>query len=305
MVIEVKTNADPHAVLNQLYASSRLQESYSANMMAIVDGRPVLMTLPPHAPCSRGAPRARIERRRARAEKRSPGPHPRGLVLAQQRIDDVVAAGKASRSRDHFESVLRGEETIAGIAPFSFSEAQAKSIAERRLYQLSQIDVEKVEQEHADVRATILDLEDILAKRERRLHIMLSELDALVEWHGDDRRSEIDPMPLSMDREDLIEERAIVITLSQDDTCATCPWTTSAFRTAAGRASRASRPRDTPMQIITCFSKDRLLIFTDQGRVYGLKRGKSPVVRGRLEVATSGISSRACVRRNASSESSR
>ena len=55
VVIEVKTNADPHAVLNQLYASSRLQESYSANMMAIVDGRPVLMTSP-HAPRSRGAP---------------------------------------------------------------------------------------------------------------------------------------------------------------------------------------------------------------------------------------------------------
>ena len=155
---------------------------------------------------------------------------------------------------------------------FSFSEAQAKSIAERRLYQLSQIDVEKVEQEHADVRATILDLEDILAKRERRLHIMLSELDALVERHGDDRRSEIDPMPLSMDREDLIEERAIVITLSQDGYVRHMPVDDFRVQNRGGKGLKGvtTKQEDTPMQIITCFSKDRLLIFTVQGRVFGL-----------------------------------
>ena len=126
---------------------------------------------------------------------------------------------------------------------------------------MSQIDVEKVEQEHADVRATILDLEDIL-QAQRRLHIML-ELDALVERHGDDRRSEIDPMPLSMDREDLIEERAIVITLSQDGYVRHMPVDDFAFRTAAGRASRASRrSKRTRRCKSSPVSKDRLLIFT-------------------------------------------
>lgn len=280
VVIEVKSNADPHAVLNQLYASSRLQESYSANMMAIVDGRPVLMTLP-HMLHVHVAHREQVIERRAahELEKAQARAHIlEGLVIAQQRIDDVVAAGKASRSRDHFETVLRGEETIAGISAFSFSEAQAKSIAERRLYQLSQIDVEKVEQEHADVKATILDLEDILAKRERRLSIMLGELDALVDRHGDDRRSEIDPMPLSMDREDLIEERAIVITLSQDGYVRHMPVDDFRVQNRGGKGLKGvtTKHEDTPMQIITCFSKDRLLIFTDQGRVYGLKAWEVP-----------------------------
>ena len=78
VVIEVKTNADPHAVLNQLYASSRLQESYSANMMAIVDGRPVLMTLP-HMLHVHVAHREQVIERRAAHELEKPGPGPTSL----------------------------------------------------------------------------------------------------------------------------------------------------------------------------------------------------------------------------------
>ena len=94
----VKNNADPHAVLNQLYASSRLQESYSANMMAIVDGRPVLMTLP-HMLHVHVAHREQVIERRAahELEKARARAHIlEGLVLAQQRIDDVVAAACAA-----------------------------------------------------------------------------------------------------------------------------------------------------------------------------------------------------------------
>ena len=280
VVIEVKSNADPHAVLNQLYASSRLQESYSSNMMAIVDGRPVLMTLPRMLDVHVSHRERVIERRtehelekaRARAHILD------GLVLAQQRIDDVIAAGRASASREHFEEVLRGEATIAGIAPFSFSDVQAKSIAERRLYQLSQLDVSKIEAEHAEVQATIADLEDILARRERRLNILLTELDEVVERHGDDRRTDIDPAPLSMDREDLIEEQAIVITLSEDDYIRHLPVESFKLQNRGGKGLKgvATKDEDTPQMVVTCFSKDRLLIFTNTGRVYGLKAWETP-----------------------------
>ena len=280
VVIEVKSNADPHAVLNQLYASSRLQESYSSNMMAIVDGRPVLMTLPRMLQVHVNHREHVIERRtthelekaRARAHILD------GLVLAQQRIDDVIAAGRASQSREHFEQVLRGDATMPGIDPFSFSEVQAKSIAERRLYQLSQLDVSKIEEEHAEVQATITDLEDILARRERRLHILLAELDELVERHGDPRRTEIDPTPLSMDREDLIEEQAIVLTLSEDDYIRHLPVESFKVQNRGGKGLKGvtTKDEDTPQMIVTCFSKDRLLIFTSLGRVYGLKAWETP-----------------------------
>ena len=219
VVIEVKNNADPHAVLNQLFKSSRLQESYSANMMGILDGRPVLLTLPVMLHTYVQHRESVIERRAiydlGKAEARA---HIlEGLVKAQDRIDDVIAVGKGSSSREQFESVLQGNEIFPGIEAFSFTEAQSKAIAERRLYQLSRLDVEKVQNEYDELQIKITDLKDIIASRSRRLDILLTEMDAMVEKHGDERRSHIDPMPLSMDREDLIEERAIVITLSEDN----------------------------------------------------------------------------------------
>ncbi|MDP6200555.1 MAG: DNA gyrase subunit A, partial [Candidatus Poseidonia sp.] len=205
VVIEVKNNADPHAVLNQLFKSSRLQESYSANMMGILDGRPVLLNLSTMIHTYVSHREAVIERRAAfDLDKAKARAHIlEGLVKAQDRIDDVVAVGKASSSREQFENVLRGDETMAGIDPFDFSEAQAKAIAERRLYQLSRLDVTKVQDEHEELKLVIADLEDVLASRPRRLTILKDELAELVDRHGDERRSFIDPMPLSMDREDL------------------------------------------------------------------------------------------------------
>ncbi len=281
VVIEVKNNADPHAVLNQLFKSSRLQESYSANMMGILDGRPVLLNLPTMIHTYVAHRETVVERRagfdlnkaKARAHILE------GLVKAQDRIDDVVAVGKASASRDQFEAVLRGDEAMPGIAPFDFSEAQAKAIAERRLYQLSQLDVSKVQGEHEELKLVIADLEDILASRPRRLSILKEELAELVDRHGDDRRSFIDPMPLSMDREDLIEERAIVITLSEDNYIRHTPVETFRTQNRGGRGLKGvtTKTEDTPQLITACFSKDRLLIFTDQGRVYGLKAWETPL----------------------------
>lgn len=281
VVIEVKNNADPHAVLNQLFKSSRLQESYSANMMGILDGRPVLLNLPTMLHTYVAHREAVIERRAVfDLEKAQARAHIlEGLVKAQDRIDDVVAVGKASSGREQFEAVLRGDETMAGIAPFDFSEPQAKAIAERRLYQLSRLDVTKVQDEYDELKLVIADLQDILASRPRRLAILKDELAELVDRHGDERRSFIDPMPLSMDREDLIEERAIVITLSEDNYIRHTPVETFRTQNRGGRGLKgvATKSEDTPQMITTCFSKDRLLIFTDQGRVYGLKAWETPL----------------------------
>ncbi len=281
VVIEVKNNADPHAVLNQLFKSSRLQESYSANMMGILDGRPVLLTLPVmlHTYVSH---RELIIERRAQFDlnKAQARAHIlEGLLIAQDRIDEIVSVGKASSSREQFEAVLQGNETMPGIAAFSFTEAQAKAIAERRLYQLSRLDVDKVQNEFQELQLRIADLQDIIASRTRRLSILLAELDEMVERHGDERRSTIDPMPLSMDREDLIEERAIAITLSEDNYIRHMPVEMFRVQNRGGKGLKgvATKNEDTPQLIVTCFSKDRLLIFTDKGRVYGLKAWETPL----------------------------
>ena len=123
---------------------------------------------------------------------------------------------------------------MAGIAPFDFSEPQAKAIAERRLYQLSRLDVTKFQDEYDELKLVVADLQDILASRPRRLYVLKDELAELVDRHGDERRSFIDPMPLSVDRKDLIdEERAIVITLSEDNYIRHTPVETFEPKTAA------------------------------------------------------------------------
>ena len=282
VLIEVKNNADPHAVLNQLFKSSRLQESYSANMMGILEGRPVLLTLPVILHTYVKHREDVIERRsQFELDKAEARAHVlEGLVKAQERIDDVVAVGKASKSREQFELVLQGkEQIIKGIELFGFTEPQSKAIAERRLYQLSQLDVNKVQNEFEDLKIKINDLTEIITSRKRRLEILVSELEEMVEKHSDERRSYIDPMPLSMDREDLIEERAIAITLSEDNYIRHSPVENFRLQNRGGKGLKGvtTKEEDTPKSIITCFSKDRLLIFTDQGRVYGLKAWETPL----------------------------
>ena len=280
VVIEVKNNADPNAVLNQLFKSSRLQESYSANMMGILDGRPVLLTLPVILHTYVEHRESVIERRAEfELEKAEARAHIlEGLVKAQDRIDDVIAVGKASSGRDQFESVLQGIEKFSGISKFDFTEPQAKAIAERRLYQLSRLDVEKVKNEYDELKIKIADLQDIISSRPRRLQILIEELDEMVEKHGDERRSSIDPMPLSMDREDLIEERAIVISLSEDNYIRHMPVESFRLQNRGGKGLKGvtTKDEDFPKSILTCFSKDRLLIFTNHGRVYGLRAWETP-----------------------------
>ena len=221
-----------------------------------------------------------------------------GLVKAQKRIDDVITVGKTSSSREQFEAVLQGKESMSGIAAFDFTEPQAKAIAERRLYQLSRLDVEKVENEYGELKIKIADLQDIISSRSRRLDILIHELNEMVEKHGDERRSDIDPMPLSMDREDLIEERAIVITLTNDNYIRHLPAESFRMQNRGGKGMKGvqTKNEDFPTTLLTCFSKDRLLIFTNrpaikkvkdkegnesevpyiEGRVYGLRAWETP-----------------------------
>ena len=281
VVIEVKNNADPHAILNQLYKSSRLQESYSANMMGILDGAPVQLDLSTILHTYVRHRESVIERRTQfdlnKAEARA---HIlEGLMAAQKRMTEIIEVGRNSDSRDQFETYLRGEEKYPKIKRFDFSQKQAKAIAERRLYQLTKLNVKEVEEELAKLQEAIKEYKSILDSRKQRLGILISELDDVVEKHGDERRSHIDPTPLSMDREDLVAERALVISLTQDNYSRHLPVEAFRLQNRGGKGLKgvATKDEDAPAAIVTCFSKDRLLIFTDQGRVYGLRAWETPL----------------------------
>jgi len=280
VVIEIKQNADPHAVLNQLYRSSRLQESYSANMMGILKGEPVQLDLCTILHTHVRHRESIIERRtQFNLEKAAARAHIlEGLMKAQKRMTEIIEVGRNSDSREQFEQYLRGDEKYPKIKRFDFSEKQAKAIAERRLYQLTKMNVQEVSDELEKLKQAIKDFEGILDSRIRRLGIIIAELDAVVDRHGDERRSSIDPMPLSMDREDLVAEQAIVISLTQDNYIRHLPVESFRLQNRGGKGLKgvATKEEDTPSKIITCFSKDRLLIFTDMGRVYGLRAWETP-----------------------------
>ena len=281
VVIEVKNNADPHAILNQLYKSSRLQESYSANMMGILNGKPVQLDLGTIIHTYMRHRESVIERRtQFELDKAEARAHIlEGLMHAQKRMAEIIEVGRNSESRDQFEAYLRGEEKYPKIKRFDFSAKQAKAIAERRLYQLTRLNVKEVTEELKKLESAIKEYNSILASRIRRLQILLDELDEVVEKHGDERRSHIDPSPLSMDREDLVAERALVISLTQDNYIRHLPVEAFRLQNRGGKGLKgvATKNEDAPAAIVTCFSKDRLLIFTDKGRVYGLRAWETPL----------------------------
>ncbi|MDP6886181.1 MAG: DNA topoisomerase 4 subunit A [Candidatus Thalassarchaeaceae archaeon] len=281
VVIEVKNNADPHAILNQLYQSSRLQESYSANMMGILNGKPVQLDLSTILHTYMRHRESVIERRtQFELDKAEARAHIlEGLMRAQDRMAEIIEVGRNSDSRDQFEGYLRGDEKYPKIKRFDFSQRQAKAIAERRLYQLTKLNVKEVEDELNKLKEAIKEFTAILDSRKRRLEILLEELENLVEKHGDERRTHIDPTPLSMDREDLVAERALVISLTQDGYIRHLPVEAFRLQNRGGKGLKgvATKEEDAPAAIVTCFSKDRLLIFTDQGRVYGLRAWETPL----------------------------
>ena len=280
VVIEIKQNADPHAVLNQLYQSSRLQESYSANMMGILKEEPVQLDLRTILHTHVRHRESVIERRtQFDLDKAQARAHVlEGLMKAQKRMAEIIEVGRNSNSREQFEQYLRGEEKYPKVKRFDFSEKQAKAIAERRLYQLTKMNVQEVSDELEKLKQAIKDLKGILGNRIQRLEIIISELDEVVERHGDERRSSIDPTPLSMDREDLVAEEAFVISLTQDNYIRHLPVEAFRLQNRGGKGLKgvATKEEDAPSKIVTCFSKDRLLIFTDMGRVYGLRAWETP-----------------------------
>jgi len=272
VVIEVKQNADPHAVLNQLYKSSRLQESYSANMMGIIDGQPVRLTLSVilHTWVRH---REQVVSRRTEFE----------LQKAEARIHLIAALLIVAENGREITDMIRDSEDYAEVhqrleARFSMSEVQSKAVYDMPLGRLTKQSVGKLESEQSNLESEIDRYRVILENRVEVLDIVLSELQQATEKHGDERRTFIDPMPLSMDREDLIAEQPIVVSLSQENYLRHTPAEAFRLQHRAGKGLKgvSTKDEDFPQSVHACFSKDRLLIFTDQGRVYGLRAWETP-----------------------------
>ena len=208
IVYQLKRDAIPNIVLNTLYKHTALQTSFSVNNIALVNGRPEMLNLKDiiyhfiehrHEVVVR-----RTEYELKKAEDRA---HIlEGLIIASDNIDEVIALIRSSSNAEEARNKL--------IERFELTEIQAKAIVEMRLRQLTGLEQDKLRAEYEEIMATIEDLKDILARKERRMQVIKDELLEIKEKYGDERRSTIEYSGGDLSIEDMIPDERVVITIS-------------------------------------------------------------------------------------------
>jgi DNA gyrase subunit A len=275
IVIMLKQDAQPRKVLNALYKHSQMQTTFGINMLSLVENgrQPRLLTLKRMLQEYIGHRREVIRRRtefdldkaRARAHILE------GLTRAIDILDEVIQTIRDSRTRDSARNNL--------MRNYSFSEAQSNAILDMQLGRLAALERKRLEDELAEVRKTIAELEEILGNESKLLSLIKADMKYLEEKYGDARRTQIVyGVNGEVNDEDLIPDAKLLITLS--DRGYIKSQSPDIFRTQrrGGRGIRgaATREEDVMSHILTCNTMHDLLFFTNRGRVYRLKAHEVP-----------------------------
>lgn len=284
IVFDLKRDAIPGVILNQLYKFTPLQTSFSVNNIALVNGRPKMLNL---KDMIRHYVNHRFEvvTRRAQylldeAEKRA---HIlEGLLIALDNLDAVIKLIRESQSPDIARSGL--------MANFELSEIQAKAILDMRLQRLTGLERDKIREEHRILMETIADLRDILANDSRKMIIIKEELTEMKDKYGDARRSRIEFDASEINMEDLIAREEMVVTISNLGYVKRTSLSEYKSQTRGGTGQKGVTHRDADFveHLFITNTHNYLLLFTDQGKcfwkkVYELPEG-SKTSKGRALV---------------------
>ena len=267
IVYVLKRDAIPNIVLNMLYKYTALQSSFSVNNIALVKGRPQMLNLKDmihhfvehrHEVVVR---RTQYELRKA--EERA---HIlKGLIIASDNIDEVIALIKASANTDEARNKL--------ISTFELTEIQAKAIVEMRLRQLTGLEQDKLRTEFDELMKTIADLKDILDKKDRRMEIIKNELFEVKNKYGDERRSAIEYAGGSFRVEDMIPDEKVVITISHAGYIKRTPL--GEYRTqnrgGVGQKASTTRNEDFLEHLFVGTNHQYMLFFTQKGKCFWLR----------------------------------
>ncbi|MFO0781961.1 MAG: DNA gyrase subunit A [Candidatus Saccharimonadales bacterium] len=276
IVIDLKKDAYPKKLLNQLYKLTPLQQSFHFNMMALVDGiQPRVLGLQDilneHIKHRQQVVRRRTEFELKKAKERA---HIlEGLKTALDHIDEVIAVIRASETTEDAAANL--------IKKFKLSEIQAKAILAMQLRALAGLERKKIEDELAELMKLIAKLEGILADEKKILAIIKEELLELKKQYGDDRRTKVIPGELGkMSDEDLIADEQVVVTLTAANYIKRSPIADykKQGRGGKGRRGMATREEDVIEHVVNASTHDFLLFFTNKGRVFRLKTYEVPAV---------------------------
>lgn len=267
VVFELKRGENADVVLNQLYKHSRLQSTFGIILLALVENRPVYLTLSQLINHFLDHRREVITRRtRFLLDKALKRAHiVEGLLRALDMIDAIIAAIRSSRDGEEASGKLTGD--------FGFSDVQARAILDMRLQRLTGLEKEQLEEEMRELEAAITDYRDILARPDRVAQIMKDELVAVRERYGDERRSQIIDAPDDFDIEDLITEEQMVVTISQAGYVKRVSPETYRSQSRGGRgiAAMSTKEDDYVRDLFVTSTHDYLLMFSDRGKAYWLK----------------------------------
>ncbi len=267
IVYVLKRDAIPNIVLNKLFKYTALQSSFSVNNIALVNGRPELLNLKElihyfvehrHDVVVR---RTTYELRKA--EERA---HIlEGLIIASDNIDEVIKIIRASSNADEARNSL--------IERFKLSEIQAKAIVEMRLRQLTGLEQDKLRNEYEEIMTTIIDLKDILDKKERRMDIIKAELEVIRDKYGDDRRSVIEYAGGDLSIEDMIPDAQVVITISHAGYIKRTSLSEYKTQNRGGVGQKASTTRNEDFleHLFVGTNHQYMLFFTQKGKCFWMR----------------------------------
>jgi len=291
--IELKRDARPQVIVNQLFKLTALETSFSVNMLAIHQRRPKLLSLKEAIDCYIEHRREVIIRRTryllGKAEERAELLE--AYLLALGHIDDFIEIIRSSKNRDEARErlgaytfaastaaglgiLIRAQAAIQGDR-YVFTERQVNAILELRLYQLTALEGDKIKGEYDNVLAEITDLMDILAREERVLAIIKDELMAIRQKHGSPRKCEILPEEGEIAMEDLIANDAMIVTISHRGYIKRVPASEFRVQNRGGKGLRGMETRtanneedDFVEQLFSAQAHDYLMFFTNTGRAY-------------------------------------
>jgi DNA gyrase subunit A len=274
IVIELRRDAPEEVVLNQLYKQTPLQSTFGVNMLALVNGRPQLLSL-------KEALRHFIDFRHEVVVRRATY----DLAQAEARAHVLEGFAVALENLDEVIAIIRGaEDTPAAraqlMARFELSEIQANAILEMRLRALTALERERVLNELAEVRARIADLRELLGSDERILEVIVEELEQIREKYGDERRTEIGSPVGGLSEEDLIVEEDMVVTVSHLGYIKRSPLTQYRAQRRGGKGIKGmeAREQDFVERLFVASTHAYILFFTTRGRVHWVKVHELPLM---------------------------
>lgn len=272
MVVDLKRDANPQVVLNQLYTYTQMQTTFGVIMLALVNGEPQILTLKEvlqnyiDFQCEVIVRRTRYDLRKAQERAHIL----EGLLIALDFIDEVIEILRASKDQPEGRARL--------MERFGLDEAQAQAIVQMRLGQLTGLERHKIEEEMAQLKEKIAEYMAILSSETRVLEIVKEEALVLRDKYGDDRRTEIANVSGEVDIEDLIPEETCVFTMTTLGYIKRQPVDTYRIQKRGGRGviGMERREEDVAETMFTCSTHDYVMFFTSDGRTYRLKGYEIP-----------------------------